>query len=278
MRTTYALLYAKTLDNPAVMKSPLHFAVWGVMLLLASRYGGPVDFNGKTIDLAPGQFIAGRNYIRTFFKLKRTCNESVINRVIKCFKTEHLIEQQPTPHGSIFTIVNWMKYQKYEQQDEQQVNNKRTTSEQQVNTIKKSKRVKGNTTTSSWSEEQARAELDVLLGFWHIASEDTRLTPLYGEFRKYSFHRHNHTFKEFRTAIVRWYFDNWRNGCKPPIPKSQVLFNKTDSKGEPMDLITKCQDNMVTDKVICEQKLTECEETYAEKIKLIEEKYGNGTI
>ena len=65
-------------------------------------------------------------------------------------KNEHQIEQQTTSQNRLITIVSWNEYQKSEQPFEQQVNNKRTTSEQQMNTNKniKNKRIKENNITS----------------------------------------------------------------------------------------------------------------------------------
>jgi hypothetical protein len=52
-----------------------------------------------------------------------------VQRILKTFKSEQQIEQQTTSRNRLITIVAWNEYQKSEQQNEQQVNNKRTTSE-----------------------------------------------------------------------------------------------------------------------------------------------------
>jgi hypothetical protein len=68
--------------------------------------------------------------------------ESKVERILKHFKSEQQIEQQNCGKFRIISILNWNKYQASEQEIEQQVNNTRTTGEQQVNTDKKVKKEK----------------------------------------------------------------------------------------------------------------------------------------
>lgn len=133
-------VHRKMLDNPVVFKDADHLAVWMYLLLKATHTEYPVMFNGEKIVLKPGQLVTGRKKIST----ETGVNESKVNRVLNLFKSEHQIEQQTTRHGSIISIVSWDEYQSCEQQNGQQVNNNRTTSEQQVNTKQeyKNKRTK----------------------------------------------------------------------------------------------------------------------------------------
>lgn len=95
-------------------------------------------FNGELHALQPGQFITGRKSLA-----KETgISESKCERLLTFFKTEQQIEQQKTNKFRIISILNWSEYQTSEQQNEQPVNNKRTTTEQQLNTIKKEKKDK----------------------------------------------------------------------------------------------------------------------------------------
>ena len=59
--------------------------------------------------------------------------------MLKLFESEHQIEQQKTNKFTIITILSYDEYNKPEQQNEQQMNNKRTTNEQQMNTSKEFK-------------------------------------------------------------------------------------------------------------------------------------------
>ena len=82
--------------------------------------------------LKPGQLITGRKSIALALHI----DESKVERILKSLKSEQQIEQQTSSKNRLISITNWEFYQQSEQQNEQQVNNKRTTSEQQVNTNK----------------------------------------------------------------------------------------------------------------------------------------------
>lgn len=131
-------LHRKLLDNPVVMKDADHLAVWVYLLLNASHAEYPVLFGGKKIVLQPGQLITGRKSISE----KTKVNESKVTRILKMLEIEHQIEQQTSNKNRLVTIENWDLYQTGEQQTEQQVNNNRTTTEQQLNTNKNVKKVK----------------------------------------------------------------------------------------------------------------------------------------
>jgi hypothetical protein len=108
------------------------------LLLNASHAECAVLFEGKKIMLQPGQLITGRKSISDKFNI----SESKVQRVLNMLKIERQIEQQTTPRNRLITILNWSDYQNSEQQSEQQVNNKRTPSEQQLNTNKNIKNIK----------------------------------------------------------------------------------------------------------------------------------------
>ena len=132
MDSGWIKLYRKLLDDPLVNKDPDHLAVWIYLLLEATHADIKRDFNGRIITLNPGQLITGRKTIAKQFDI----SETKVQRILKAFENGQQIEQQTTGRGRLITIINWSKYQVSEQQNEQQVNNKRTTSEQQVNTNK----------------------------------------------------------------------------------------------------------------------------------------------
>ena len=118
-------VHRKLLDNPVVCKDADHIAVWMFMLLSATHTPQQMLFGGEVITLQPGQFISGRNAISKAVKVE----ENKVNRIIKIFKKQQLIEQQASTKNSLFTILNWNEYQESEQQNEQQVNSNCTTSE-----------------------------------------------------------------------------------------------------------------------------------------------------
>lgn len=125
-------IHRKMLENPIICKDSDYLSVWIYLLLNATHKEIPALFKGKKIILKPGQLITGRKSISSKLKI----SESKIYRIINDYKSEHQIEQQTSNKNSLITIINWDKYQENEQQNEQQMNNKRTTNEQQVNTNK----------------------------------------------------------------------------------------------------------------------------------------------
>ena len=131
-------IHRKILENPIICKDSDYLAVWIYLLLNATHKEIPALFKGKKIILQKGQLITGRKSIASQLKI----SESKIFRIINDFKSEQQIEQQTSNKNSLISIINWDKYQNIEQQNEQQMNNKRTTNEQQVNTNKNVKNVK----------------------------------------------------------------------------------------------------------------------------------------
>lgn len=139
------------LRNPVVMKDADYFAVWGYLLLKATHTEYPVLFKGEKIYLHPGQLITGRKKIASDLHI----SESKVFRILNDYKSEQQIEQQTSNRNSLISIVNWELYQGSEQQDGQQMNNKRTTDEHLVNTnknIKNNKNTKNNINTSEKSD------------------------------------------------------------------------------------------------------------------------------
>ena len=122
MSNGYIKLHRKILDNPVVMKSSDHLAVWMFLLLNATHKEYDVIYEGERITLQPGQLITGRKVISKQLKI----NESKIQRILKTFKIEQQIEQQTNPRCRLISVLNWSEYQQSEQVIEQQVNNKRT--------------------------------------------------------------------------------------------------------------------------------------------------------
>lgn len=131
-------LHRKLLDNPKICQDSDYMNLWVQLLLLATHSEIPKVFNGRNTILKPGQLITGRIFLSKITKI----NQSKIERILKYLESEHQIEQQKTNVNRLITITNWNTYQESEQQVEHQVNNKRTTSEQRVNTYKNDKNEK----------------------------------------------------------------------------------------------------------------------------------------
>lgn len=138
-------LHRKILDNPIVCKDGEHLAVWIYLLANATYTSYDMYFSGKRITLKAGQLITGRKSIAKKLKI----SESKVQRILKLFENERQIEQQTTSKNRLITIKNWDKYQMTEQLIEQQLNNHRTASEQQLNTNNKYKNIINNKNNSS---------------------------------------------------------------------------------------------------------------------------------
>lgn len=135
----YVKLWRKTRDNPH-FKDPEKLAMWIWILLLAQHTSNKEMLGGKKITVNPGQFTTGRKQLSSLVGV----SESKCERVLTCFENEQQIEQQKTNRNRLISITNWKDYQQNEQQNKRQMNNKRTTSEQQVNTPEECKRMKKN--------------------------------------------------------------------------------------------------------------------------------------
>lgn len=144
-------LHRCLLDNPIVMKDADHLAVWTYLLLEATHKDIQKLFKGKKITLKPGQLITGRIVISDALHI----SESKVRRILNEFESDHQIDRQRSNKKSLITVLNWDLYQSADQQDDQQVTNKRPTSDQQVTTLqeyKEDKEDKKNITSNKSDE------------------------------------------------------------------------------------------------------------------------------
>lgn len=133
-------MHRKVIDNPIVCKDSDYFAVWMYLLLNATHKDVQVIFNGKKTILHPGQLITGRKKIALKFGL----SESKVRRILNELENDQQIDRQISTKNTLITIVNWDIYQNSDQQNDQQVTNKRPTSDQQVTTNKNEKKEKND--------------------------------------------------------------------------------------------------------------------------------------
>ena len=82
--------YREWLDNPIITKDSEHLAVWIYLNCSATHIEKDVIFNGKKITLRRGQMIVSCKEIYEKLKIER----NKMDRIIKLFKNEELIEQQ----------------------------------------------------------------------------------------------------------------------------------------------------------------------------------------
>ena len=125
-------LHRTMFDNPVIIQSPARITVWLYLLTHATPKSYNAYFGGKEITLQPGQLITSRKSIANC--VNSGISDSSVERALKAFERAHQIEQQTSNKNRLVTLLNWDKYQTSEQQNEQQTDNKRTTSGQQADT------------------------------------------------------------------------------------------------------------------------------------------------
>lgn len=156
MYSGWIKLYRKIQDNPLFKGHADRLAIWVWLLLSATHSEHDVMFGGRRITLKPGQLTTGRKKLASELGL----NENKVQRILKRFETEHLIEQRTDHQCRLITILNWNEHQLSEQRNEQEVNNDRTTSEQRTDTKQECKNDKNvNNYYSSYlgmTEEERR--------------------------------------------------------------------------------------------------------------------------
>ena len=133
----YIKLWRKIEDNP-LSHDPDFMAIWVWILLLANHKFKEWKIGYQKIPIKRGQFITSRNKLSIITGV----NESKLERTMTYLQSEQQIEQQKFNNYRLITVINYNIYQPSEQLNEQQVNSKRTASEQQVNTTKECKNEK----------------------------------------------------------------------------------------------------------------------------------------
>ena len=126
-------LHRSMLDNPTIIQDSDCFSIWVFLLLKAAHKDGvKVTYSGTQYTLNAGQVITSRQELGEQLKI----NASKVQRVLTKLQNEQMIEQQTSNRNRVISICNWDKYQfsehQSEQQNEQEVNNWRTTDEQQT--------------------------------------------------------------------------------------------------------------------------------------------------
>ena len=141
-REGYIALWRKSL-NSSVFQNEGLWKLWCLCLMKAGHKKSWLSVDGmvKPIQLLPGQFITGRFALHAEYYKRKKKNQKTPLTLWRWMQTlEKLgnLDIKTNNRYSIITIMNWDSYQtnkkQNEHQNEQQVNNRRTTGEQQVNT------------------------------------------------------------------------------------------------------------------------------------------------
>ena len=150
MNQGYIKLYRKSIDSQ-VFQNPHLWKLWTLCLMKANHKEAwvSVDHIIEPIKILPGQFITGRYSLHKEYYPKATKKQKsalTVWRWLLFLEKVGNLSIKTNNKYSIVTIINWETYQgdkkQNEQVNEQQMNNKRTTDEQQMNTNKNVKNVK----------------------------------------------------------------------------------------------------------------------------------------
>ena len=154
MEQGWVKFYREWLDNPIITKDSEHLAVWTYLNCSATHIEKDVIFNGKKITLRRGQMIVSCKEIYEKLKIER----NKMDRIIKLFKNEELIEQQTRNHKSLITLAQWDFYQGFnEEQNEELIRNQRGTKQETENEKeKRSKREKDKEKEINKNEKNER--------------------------------------------------------------------------------------------------------------------------
>lgn len=152
-------IHRKIINNP-VWQDPKLLKLWMLCLLEASHKEHEQLVGKQIIKLLPGQFVTGR------FSLAKSYNEgakksdfvpeSTLWRWIKWLENNDFLNIQSNTKFSVISIKNWNLYQ----QNEQQMNNKWTAYEQQMNTNNNGN--KGNNENNKEEDKHVNRILEIL--------------------------------------------------------------------------------------------------------------------
>lgn len=167
MEQGWIKLYRKTFENPVVMKDADHLAVW--VWLLGHATFRPYDIlvgNTRT-TLQPGQLRVSRETIAA----ELCISSSKVQRILKLFESEQLIEQLMNSRSRVISIVSWVSYQESEQLIEQQVNSSWTAREQHLNANKNIRTIRTKE-LKKYRLQQHTTEQDGTTDIWGSLSND----------------------------------------------------------------------------------------------------------
>ena len=125
MHTGWITLHRKLINSP-VFKDPLALKLWVYLLLSANHKKGSHMVGNQVVIIPRGSNLTGRKSLSQATDIQ----ESKVERLLKMFEKCGKVEQQTFTKYRLISITNYDMYQS----SEQQVNSKRTASEQQVNT------------------------------------------------------------------------------------------------------------------------------------------------
>ncbi len=130
----------RCLTDKAIFDNPKLLKVFMWCLFKATHKQRDIFFGTRKITLEPGQFVTGRFSAAEELNM----NGSTVWRYLHLLGKNETIEIKPNNKYTLINVVNWANYQVDDVDSEHQMNNKRTTNEQQMNTNKNVKNDKND--------------------------------------------------------------------------------------------------------------------------------------
>jgi hypothetical protein len=116
---------SRKLATSAIAAKPEYLAVWIHLLLSASYKEGEILVGRQVVRLLPGQLVFGRQK----FAEKVGVSESICRSALKVLENLQQITIKSETKFSVITITKWSFYQEASPANDQQVTNKRPTSD-----------------------------------------------------------------------------------------------------------------------------------------------------
>ena len=133
----YIKLWRCIEENPIATK-PAYLSVFLFIVRRANHQKTSIIWNNKKTMIKRGQFITSADKIAQGTGVPR----GTVERILKYLENEVMIEEQTTKKFRLISVINYPKYQSNEEQNEEQVRNKRGTTEEQVDTNNNNKELK----------------------------------------------------------------------------------------------------------------------------------------
>lgn len=208
MHRGYIKIWRKTLDS-GLLQKPNSLALFVYMLMEATHK--PIRYG--TVELERGQLVTGRH------KLSKELNmsEQTVRTCIEHLTKFDFITSKSTNKFTVYTIVNYSKYQDTDvvpnQEDNQQATNEQPTTNQQLTTIQEHKHIRSKSISSS---KGTRLPQDAILtATWgnlaleirpDWANDDVRIE--YEAFKDYWI------AKAGKDGVKLDWLATWRNWCR----------------------------------------------------------------
>lgn len=167
MNSGWVKIHRQIQENAFCYGNVERLGFWAFLLLLANHEEKEFYIGSQKVTCKKGEFVTGRDKLAEITGL----NSSKIERHLNILVKEKMIEQQTSTKFRIIKIKNWHKYQV----TEQQMNNKRTTDEQQMNTNKNDKNYKNekNTYTGSLESKALYDSIDDMCNKYELVNKVT---------------------------------------------------------------------------------------------------------